>query len=352
MLLAFGVAAVCVACGARPDARSVPAEFTAEVVSGGGYVAGCGTSDRLVAARPYRLEIWTLPADAPPRMQGRFDARPPGPGGPVVAVGCDAPGVRVRYADGAVERMAWGDGARTPIDTPTDAASLDATRSVELADGRVVQLAADGRSTRRGDALLDWRRAPGGVRHAALDRDRIWAVGDGGLWAWRLTGGAPVAVPLPPGLTGIPLARVFRDGAFLWVETADGVAHPLALDGVGTRAAGEPVRFGATARTIRAPLAGDRVEGTVGADRLVLIDGDGTPREVALGGPLEGMLPWSEDVLLVAAGGRLSTLVAGATGLSAPLLGHGEVAALFRTLDGRLVVISPTHGFLVGRLAP
>jgi hypothetical protein len=350
--MALSLAAVSVACGARPETRAVPVAFTAEVVDGGGYVAGCGTGERLVAARPYRLEIWTLPADAPPRVQSRFEARPPGPGGPVVAVACGAGGVRVRYADGAVERMAWGDGARTPIDASTAAASIDATRSVDLGDGRVVVLAADGRSTRRGEALVDWRRAPGGVRHAALDRDRIWAVGDGGLWAWRLTGGAPVAVPLPAGLTGTPLARVFRDGAFLWVETAAGVAHPLALDGVGTRAAGEPVRFGTAARTIRAPVAGGRAEGTVGADRLVLVDADGTRRDLALGGPLEGMLPWSDDVLLVAAGGRLSTFVGGATGLSAPLLGHGEVAALFRTADGRLVVISPAHGFLLGRLAP
>jgi hypothetical protein len=291
LMLALGLSSACG--GARPmpsppPMPGQPPKPALERVAGGPQLFGCWGAGVLTVHRPLRAFDWRFPAEGPPQLIATRGERP-------ASDGCGP--------------------ARTTVrEVPAD-----------VGDGRLVTVTPGALGLVRDGREIWQRRAAGAFDDAVVYRGMVIVVGPEGLFRWSGVAGAePIAVPLPDALAGRSWRALLRDGETLWLTDAEGLSvrvAPTTTAFESLRVVGEPARLLPPDLGLRVPVAGGRIEATLGGEGLRLLDDRGMLARLVETPPVRALLP-------LHAGHRV--LVAGPDGLlvvRVDVRGHGTTTA-------------------------
>ncbi len=292
--------ALLVGCGGRPAPAPEPVagglRWTA--VYGGAWVATCVLGDGFYGLRAGGLDVWTVPAQGPPKRGPSLALPWPAAGSPARTLGCppggDAPLI-VHLSDGAA--VSPDDAGWVRVDNPPLAGEPAAEWSGPI-NGRAVRLDRRGWALVRQGVAVAGRRTAGDFADATWDgmSGTLWVVGPTGLWRWRLEDPRMTFVPLPDNAPRA-LMRVWRDGPFLWVVDDSRIGYALDLKDGMARLVRRPGPVRLTGPERMALVGGRRVSVELGGEAMV-VDG----QTVALGARVDAFTPLGGAEVLLGLG--------------------------------------------------
>ncbi len=316
--LCFSFAALAALSGCGASRSEVPAaKLSLDKLTGGSYLTGCLSGDRLWAVRSYELELWTLTKRTTPTLDQRIKAPLPPDGTPMVQVACDGSRALALLEGGDalgvdVTGVVWRGKAEDATSWPMldTAAKREPPQGVRwadrMSDGREVLLGDFGRATRYGSEIMDWRAAAGGLIDAVWDGSYIWAISTDALWRWEPTKGGPTAVALPDSVSGRGFKAIFRDGGYLWVRDTADMGFPLQVkqDGRATLAVGQGTLAPLDPKWT-APIASGQIEATRGQSGLTVLQSNGVSAALETLAPVDSFALADSHTLVTGEGAEL-----------------------------------------------
>ncbi len=315
-------AVVLSACGASRNAYP-DAALDLEKLTGGSYLTGCVSGNRLWAARSYELELWTLPQTVSPSLDQRIPTDMPPNGHAVTQIACTTNRALALLDNGEalgldVTGIAWRghveDAATWPqiTDNHHQIPPTGSRWAARMNDGREVLLGDWGRGTRFNNTILDWRPAAGNLREAVWDGKYIWAVSDTSLWRWDPAQGGPTPVVLPDLLNERIFTGVFRDSAAsdnsnvsrLWIRDSENLGWPIRITGVRASLIAGKGPLSPVDPHWRLAIMGGQAEATKGYSGLTLTSPQGA-RAVINTQPITSIAQADDQTLITAEGSEL-----------------------------------------------